>query len=130
MEAWIWKKKSLFNLKTQQPDIGKNFLYPKGSYEAKYQYLIKKPENAGTKHFNDCRAYIEYSNDMDNIYENIEEYNQNKKRKISIAFVDMTTDILSNKEFNPIVTELFIGGKTFLLFLLHSVTFLCQKILG
>ena len=47
---------------------------------------------------------------MDNIYKNVEEYNLNKKRKLSIVFDDMITDMLSNKKLNPIVTELFIGN--------------------
>ena len=49
---------------------------------------------------------IEYANDMD-IYENIEEYNPNKKHKILIAFDDMIADMLSNEKPNPIVTEIF-----------------------
>ena len=48
---------------------------------------------------------------MDNIYENIEECNPNKKRKILIVFDDMIADILSNKKLNPVVTELFIRGR-------------------
>ena len=47
---------------------------------------------------------------MDDIYKNIEEYNQNKKRKILIVFDDMIADMLSNEKLNPIVTELFIRG--------------------
>ena len=65
----------------------------------------------GLKHFNDSKAFIKYSNDMDNIYKNIEEYNLNKKRKILIVFYDMIADMLSNKKLNPIVTELFIRGR-------------------
>ena len=57
---------------------------------------------------NDSKAFIDYSNDMDNIYKNIEEYNPNKKRKILIVFDDINSDILNNKKLNPIVTELFI----------------------
>ena len=48
---------------------------------------------------------------MDDIYENIEEYNPIKKRKILIVFDNMIADMLSNKELNPIVTELFIRGR-------------------
>ena len=48
---------------------------------------------------------------MDDIYENIEEYNPDKERKILIVFDDMITDILSNKKLNPIVNELFIRGR-------------------
>ena len=57
------------------------------------------------KDFNDSKAFIEYSNDMDDIYKSIQEYNPNKKRKILIAFDDMTVDMLSNKKLNKIATE-------------------------
>ena len=53
------------------------------------------------------KAFIEYSNDMDDIYKNIEECNPNKKQKILIVFDDLIADMLSNKKVNPIVTELF-----------------------
>ena len=56
---------------------------------------------------NDSKAFIEHSNDMNDIYKNIEEYNPNKKRKILIAFDDTIADMLSNKKLNPIVSELF-----------------------
>ena len=62
-----------------EPDIDKIYLYAKDLNEVKYKFLIKKREDVGTKHFNDSKAFIEYSNDMDNIYKNIEEYNPNKK---------------------------------------------------
>ena len=71
--------------------------------------LIKKRERTELKYLNDSKAFIEYSIDMDDIYENIEEYNPNKKRKILIVFVAMISDMPSNK--NPIVTELFIRGR-------------------
>ena len=61
-----------------------------------------------TKHFNDSRASIEYSNDKNKIYKNIK-YNPNKKHKI-IIFDDMIADMLSNKKLKPIVIELFIRG--------------------
>ena len=57
------------------------------------------------------KVFIEHSNDMDDIYKNIEEYNPNKKRKILIVFDGMIADMLSNKKLNPIVTELFIRGR-------------------
>ena len=77
------KRNSLFNLISQQPDIDKIYLYGKDPYDAKYQFLIKKREDVGTKHFNDSKAFIEYSNDMGDIYKNIEECNPNKKCKIN-----------------------------------------------
>ena len=61
-------------------------------------------------HFNCSKVFIEYRNNIGNIYKNIEEYNPNKKRKILIAFDDMITAMLSNKNFNSIVIELFVRG--------------------
>ena len=81
MEALDQEKNSLFNLINQQPDIDKIYLYAKDLYEVKYQFLINKWESIGLKHFNDSKAFIEYSNNMDDIYKNIEEYNLNKKLK-------------------------------------------------
>ena len=92
------KINSLFNLIKQQPDIHKIYLYAKDPYEAKYQFLIKKPEDVGTKHFNDSKAFIEYSNNMNDIYKNIEDYHPNKIRKILIVFDYMIADMLSNKK--------------------------------
>ena len=60
---------------------------------------------------NDSKTFIEYSNDMDDTYENIEGYNPNKKHKILIVFDDIIADMLSNKNLTPIVTELFIRGR-------------------
>ena len=79
-------------------------MYAKGSYEAKYQFLINKRESTRLKYLNYSTAFIEYSNDMDNIYKNIEEYNWNKKQKRIIVFDDIIADVLSNKKLNPIVT--------------------------
>ena len=55
-------------------------MYAKDPYKSKYQFLIDKIEITGLKHFNDPKAFIEYSNDMQEVYENIEEYNIGKKR--------------------------------------------------
>ena len=57
------------------------------------------------------KAFIEYSNDMDDIHKSIHLYNPNKKRELLIVFDDMITDMLRNKKLNPIVTELFIRGR-------------------
>ena len=73
--------------------------------------LINKRENTCLKCFNDSKAFIGYSNDIDDIYKNSEEYNPNKRRKILIVFDDMIADMLSNKKLNQIVTELFIRGR-------------------
>ena len=104
------EKNSLYNLISQQPDIDKIYLYAKNPYEAKYQFLINKSESTGLMNFNDSKALIENSNDMVDIYQNIEKYNPSKKRKILIVFDDMVADMLNNK-LNKIVTEIFIRGK-------------------
>ena len=55
---------------------------------------------------------MEYSNDMQDVYKNIEDYNPIKKRKVLIIFDDMIADMINNKsKLNPIVTELFIRGR-------------------
>ena len=99
------------NLINNQPDIDKIYLYAKDPYEAKYQYLISKREKVGLNHFNDPKAFIEYSNDMQDVYKNIEDYNPIKKRKVLIVFDDMIADMINNNKLNPIVTELFIRGR-------------------
>ena len=70
-----------------------------------------------------CKAFMEYSNDMDDIYKNIEEYNPNKEGKILIAFDDLIADMFSNKKRDAIVTELFISDRklnVFLVFITQS----------
>ena len=91
-----------------QQDIDKIYLYAKDPYEDKYQYLINKRESVGLKHFNDPKAFIEYSNDMHSVYENIDNYNLSNENKILIVFDDMIADMINNKKLNSIVTELFI----------------------
>ena len=96
-----------------QPDIDKIYLYAKDPYEAKYQYLTNKREKVGLDDFKNCKAFMENSNDMEDIYKNIENYNPRKKRKILIVFDDMIADMIINKKLNPVVTELFIRGRKF-----------------
>ena len=105
------KRKVLLNLIENQPDIDKIYLYTKDPYEAKCQYLINKREGVGIDHFNDPKAFIEYSNDMHNVYENIDDYNPDKENKLLIVFDDMIADVICNKKLNSIVTELFIRGR-------------------
>ena len=68
-----------------------------------YEFLIKKREDAGIKHFNDLNAFIECSNTMDDIYENIDDYNPSRKRKTLIEFDDMIADIMTNTKFQVII---------------------------
>ena len=89
----------------------RKYICTKDPFETKYQFLINKRESTGLKHFNDPKAFIEYSNDMHDVYKNIEECNINKERKILIVFDDKIADIINNKKLNSIVTELFIKDK-------------------
>ena len=75
--------------------------------------LISKRGSTVSKHLNDSEAFTEYSNIMDDIYKNIEEYNPNKKCRILIVFDDMIANMLSNEKLNSIVTELLIRGRKF-----------------
>ena len=105
------KTNALLNLINNQPDIDKIYLHAKDPYEAKYQYLINKREKVGLDHFDDPKAFIEYSNDMQDVHKNIDDYNPRKKRKVLIVFDDMIADMINNKKLDSIVTELFIRGK-------------------
>ena len=102
------KTNALLNLINKQNDIDKIYLYAKDLSESKNEYLIKKREDAGIKHVNNPNAFIECSNTMDDVYENINDYNLSRKRKILIVFDDMIADIMANKEFKAIIKELFI----------------------
>ena len=101
------KTNALLNLINEQDDIDKIYLYAKDLSKPKYEYLIKKREDVGIKHVNNSNAFIECSNTMDDIYENIHDYNPSRKRKILIVFDDMIADIMSNKKFQAIIKELF-----------------------
>ena len=105
------KTNILLNLiKGQDSDniIDKLNLYAKDLSEPKYQFLIKKLEDVGIKHLNDPKAFIEYPAYMDDVYNNINDYNPNRKRKILIVFDDMIADIMTNKILEVLFKELFI----------------------
>ena len=81
-------------------------MYAKDPYEAKYQYLINE-RGVGIDHFNDPEAFIKYSNDMHDVYKNINYYPK-EENKILIVFVVMIADMINNKKLDSIVTKLFI----------------------
>ena len=116
------KTNALLNLIKEKDDIDKIYLYAKDLSEPKYQFLIERCENAGIKHLNDLNAFIECSNTMDDVYENINDYNLTRKRKILIVFDNMIAD-MSNKKFQADVKELFIRCRKLnisLVFILQS----------
>ena len=98
----------MLNLINEQRDIDKIYLYAKDLSESKYEHLIKNRENAGIKHLNDSKAFIECSHTMDDVYANIDNYNLKRKRKLLIVFDDMIADIMTNKKFQSIIKELLI----------------------
>ena len=73
--------------------LTKNYLHAKDLSEPKYEFLIKKHENGGRKYCNDRNTFIKCSNTMDDVYQNIDDYNPSRKRKILIVFDDMIADI-------------------------------------
>ena len=87
--------------------------------------MINKREKVGLNHFNDLKAFMEYSNDVysKDVYKNIEDYNPIKKRKILIVFDDMIADMINNNKLNPVVTDLFIRGRK----LNTSIVFITQS---
>ena len=86
-------------------------MYTKDPYEDKDQFLINKRENIGLKRFDDPKAFIEYSNDMHDVYKNIDDYNPDKENRILIVFDDMIADMINNKKLNSVVTKLFVRGR-------------------
>ena len=75
------KTNALINLINEQNDIVKFYLYARDFSEPKFEYFIKKREDAGIKHLNKPNAFIEGSNTMDDVYENVNDYNPIRKRK-------------------------------------------------
>ena len=92
-------------------------MYAKDPYEAKYQYLINIREKVGLDNYDDLEAFIEYLNDMQNVYKNVDEYNIDEERKILIVFDDMIADMINNNKLNSIITELFFRGRKLNIFL-------------
>ena len=86
-------------------------MYAKDPYESKYQYLINKREGVSINHFKDLKAFIEYLNDMHDVYKNINDYNPDEGNKILIVFDDVIANMIQNKKLNSIVMELFIRGR-------------------
>ena len=92
----------------EQDYIDKIYLYAKDLSEPKYNFFIKKCENAGIKYLNKPNAFIECSNTVNGAYNNIDNYNPKSQRKLLIVFADMIADIKANKKFEAIIKDLFI----------------------
>ena len=105
------KTNTLLHLINNLHPIDKIYLDAKDIHETKYEYLINKREQAGIKNLNDLKAFIEYSYDMNDVLDDINNYNNNRDKKVLIVFDDMISDIEYNKNFKRIIKELFYRAR-------------------
>ena len=120
------KTNVLLNLiKHQQLGIDKIYLYIKDPYESKYQLLVNGREKVETENLKNLKAFTDLSQAIDDVYENLEDYNPTKKRRVLIVFDDMIADMESNKKLSPVVAELFLRGRK----LSISLVFISQSYL-
>ena len=105
------KTNTLLHLINNLHPIDKIYLYAKDLAEPKYGYLINKREQAGIKNLNDPKAFIKYSDDMNDVYDDVSNYNKKRDKKVLIVFDDMIADIEYNKDFKKMIKELFYRGR-------------------
>ena len=77
----LGKTNTLLHLINYIHPIGKIYLYAKDLHKPKYEYLINKREQAGIKNLNDLHAFIEYSDDMNDVFDDINNYNKNSDKR-------------------------------------------------
>ena len=105
------KTNTLLHLINNLHPIDRIYLYVKDIHEPKYEYLINKREQAGIKNLNDPNAFIEYLDDMNDVLDDINNYNKNRDKKVLNVFDDMIADIEYNKNFKRIIKELFYRAR-------------------
>ena len=105
------KTNVLLHLISNLHPIDKIYSYAKDIHEPRYEYLINKREQAGIKNLNDLHAFVEYSDDMDDVLNNINNYNKNRDKKVLIVFDDMIAAIEYNKNFKRIIKGLFYRAR-------------------
>ena len=98
-------------LKHQRSDIDKIYLFVKEPVEPKYQLFINGREKVGIEILKNSIAFIDHSQTIDNVYENLRDYNPTNKNRVLTKFDDMIADMESNKILSPIVSETFLGGR-------------------
>ena len=106
------KTNTLLHLINNLHPIDKIYLYAKDIHEPKYEYLINRREQAGIKNLDDPKVCIEYSDDMDDVLDGINNYNKNRDKKVLIVFDDTIPGIEYNKNFKRIIKELFYRART------------------
>ena len=118
------KTNYLLNSIQRDPNnIDNIYFYTKDLEKPKYNLLINKREKTGINFNNDPSVFIEYSNFMDDILSNIEDYKKKRKRKVSITFDDMISHVMSGRRAQHILKDLFIRCKK----LNTSIWFLTQS---
>ena len=105
------KTNTLLHLINNLHPIDKIYLYAKDLHEPKYEYLINKREQVGIKNLNNPHAFIEYSDDMNDVLNDINNYNKNRDKKVLLVLDDMIADIEYNKNFKRIIKELFYRAR-------------------
>ena len=105
------KTNVLLHLINNLHSIDKIYLYAKDIHEPKYEYLINKREQAEIKNLGDPKAFIEYSDDMNDVLDDINNYNKNRDQKVLIVIDDMIADIEHNKNLKRIIKELFYRAR-------------------
>ena len=91
----------LNSIKHQRPDIDKIYLYVQDPFESKYHLLINGIEKVGIEILENPKAFIDNSQIIDDVYENLKDYNPKKKKRVLIVFDDMIADMESNKKIKP-----------------------------
>ena len=120
------KTNTLLHLINNLHPFDKIYLHVKDIHELKYEYLINKREQPGIKNLNDPNAFIEYSDDMSDVFDDINDYNKNRDKKVLIVFDDMIADIEYSKNFKRIIKELFYRARKINV----SIVFITQSYLG
>ena len=98
-------------IKHQRPHIDKIYLYIKKSTQIKVFLLVNGREKVGIENLTNRKTFINHSQTIEDVYENLEGYNSTKKRRVLTVFDDMIADMGSSKKLRPMVTELFLKGR-------------------
>ena len=105
------KTNTILHLINNLHPIDKTYLYVKNLHEPKYEYLLNRREQAGIKNLIDPKPFIEYSDNTDDVLDDINNYNKNRDKKLLIVFDDMIADIEYKKNFQQIIKELFYRAR-------------------
>ena len=124
--SWSRKTSALLNLIKEQDNIDKIYLYAKDLSETKYEFLFKKCEDVGIKHYNVLNAFVECSNTMADVYENIDAYNPSRKRNILIVLMTWLQTLWQTKNFKLQLKNYLLGAENWitLVFMTQSYFFL------